>query len=142
MSRLENHIVQIKNEQKDLTATILNSLLQVRKYAQEKQIVFSVQGEEELCVSHDAKWLGEAVYNLLDNSVKYSPNGSKIEIKISKNEMFAQIAVRDFGVGIEHEELNLIFSEILSWKKGQKINQALVWGYILPEKLFYSMAVL
>ena len=48
MSRLENHIVQIKKEQKDLTATILNSLLQVRKYAQEKQIVFSVQGEEEL----------------------------------------------------------------------------------------------
>ncbi len=126
MSRLENHIVQIKKEQEDLTATVLNSLLQMRKDAQEKQIVFSVQGEEELCVSHDAKWLGEAVYNLLDNSVKYSPNGSKIEIKISKNEMFAQIAVRDFGVGIEHEELNLIFQrfyrgkEILEWELNTK----------------------
>ena len=120
MSRLENHIVQIKKEQEDLTATVLNSLLQMRKDAQEKQIVFSVQGEEELCVSHDAKWLGEAVYNLLDNSVKYSPNGSKIEIKISKNEMFAQIAVRDFGVGIEHEELNLIFQRFYRGKRGRK----------------------
>ena len=89
MSRLENHIVQIKQEQ------------------------------EELCVSHDAKWLGEAVYNLLDNSVKYSPNGSKIEIKISKNEMFAQIAVRDFGVGIEHEELNLIFQRFYRGKRAE-----------------------
>ena len=119
MSRLENHIVQIKKEQEDLTATVLNSLLQMRKDAQEKQIVFSVQGEEELCVSHDAKWLGEAVYNLLDNSVKYSQNGSKIEIKISKNEMFAQIAVRDFGVGIEHEELNLIFQRFYRGKRAE-----------------------
>ena len=119
MSRLENHIVQIKKEQEDLTATVLNSLLQVRKDAQEKKIVFSIQGEEALCVFHDARWLGEAVYNLLDNSVKYSPNGGKIEIKISKNEMFAQIAVRDFGVGIEHEELNLIFQRFYRGKRAE-----------------------
>nr|WP_296009382.1 HAMP domain-containing sensor histidine kinase [uncultured Blautia sp.] len=120
ISRLENHVVQIKKEQGDLTATVLNSLLQVRKYAQEKQIIFSVQGEEGLCVSHDAKWLGEAVYNLLDNSVKYSQNGGKVEINISKNEMFAQIAVRDFGIGIEHEEMNLIFQRFYRGKRAEK----------------------
>lgn len=120
ISRLENHVVQIKKEQGDLTATVLNSLLQVRKYAQEKQIIFSVQGEEGLCVSHDAKWLGEAVYNLLDNSVKYSKNGGKVEINISKNEMFAQIAVRDFGIGIEHEEMNLIFQRFYRGKRAEK----------------------
>lgn len=120
ISRLENYVVQIKKEQGDLTATVLNSLLQVRKYAQEKQIIFSVQGEEGLCVSHDAKWLGEAVYNLLDNSVKYSQNGGKVEINISKNEMFAQIAVRDFGIGIEHEEMNLIFQRFYRGKRAEK----------------------
>lgn len=120
ISRLENHVVQIKKEQGDLAATVLNSLLQVRKYAQEKQIIFSVQGEEGLCVSHDAKWLGEAVYNLLDNSVKYSQNGGKVEINISKNEMFAQIAVRDFGIGIEHEEMNLIFQRFYRGKRAEK----------------------
>lgn len=120
ISRLENHVVQIKKEQGDLTATVLNSLLQVRKYAQEKQIIFFVQGEEGLCVSHDAKWLGEAVYNLLDNSVKYSQNGGKVEINISKNEMFAQIAVRDFGIGIEHEEMNLIFQRFYRGKRAEK----------------------
>lgn len=120
ISRLENHVVQIKKEQGDLTATVLNSLLQVRKYAQEKQIIFSVQGEEGLCVSYDAKWLGEAVYNLLDNSVKYSQNGGKVEINISKNEMFAQIAVRDFGIGIEHEEMNLIFQRFYRGKRAEK----------------------
>lgn len=120
ISRLENYVVQIKKEQGDLTATVLNSLLQVRKYAQEKQIIFSVQGEEGLCVSHDAKWLGEAVYNLLDNSVKYSKNGGKVEINISKNEMFAQIAVRDFGIGIEHEEMNLIFQRFYRGKRAEK----------------------
>lgn len=120
ISRLENHVVQIKKEQGDLTATVLNSLLQVRKYAQEKQIIISVQGEEGLCVSHDAKWLGEAVYNLLDNSVKYSQNGGKVEINISKNEMFAQIAVRDFGIGIEHEEMNLIFQRFYRGKRAEK----------------------
>lgn len=49
ISRLENHVVQIKKEQGDLTATVLNSLLQVRKYAQEKQIIFPYR-ERKDCV--------------------------------------------------------------------------------------------
>ena len=134
MSRLENHRADKKRTGR-FDSYALNSLLQMRKDAQEKQIVFSVQGEEELCVSHDAKWLGEAVYNLLDNSVKYSQNGSKIEIKISKNEMFAQITVRDFGVGIEHEELNLIFQRFYRGKRAENYS-GFVLANILPENCF------
>ena len=121
MSRLENHVVQIKKEERDLTAMVLNSLLQVKGYAQEKQITFSVEAEEGIYVAHDANWLGEAVYNLLDNSVKYSGDRGRVEIKISKNEMFAQVAIRDFGIGIEADEINLIFQRFYRGKRAEKL---------------------
>jgi len=105
-----------RNQIKELIAETAH---QLRNPLANMESYLELLQEEELCVSHDAKWLGEAVYNLLDNSVKYSPNGSKIEIKISKNEMFAQIVVRDFGVGIEHEELNLIFQRFYRGKRAE-----------------------
>ena len=46
--------------------------------------------------------------NLLDNSIKYSPEDSDIIVRVVKNEMFTQVEVRDFGMGISGDE-NQIF---------------------------------
>ena len=61
-----------------------------------------------LTLSHDRNWISEAVANLLDNSIKYSPASSEIIVRAVKNEMFTQIEVRDFGMGIPDDE-NRIF---------------------------------
>ena len=73
--------------------------------------------EQDLEIDHDPNWLGEAVYNLLDNSVKYSPENAVVDISITTNEMFTQISVRDYGMGIEAEEENLIFKRFYRGKK-------------------------
>ena len=136
MARLENGIIQIRKDSRDMEGTLLGSILQAKKAADEKQIEIRLtmsgesgrtkktsgreKGKEaESAVLHDPQWLGEAVFNLLDNSIKYSPEGSTIYVSTVKNEMFFRIEVRDEGTGIEEGEENLIFRRFY---RGKHVN--------------------
>ena len=136
MARLENGIIQIRKDSRDMEGTLLGSILQAKKAADEKQIEIRLtmsgesgrtkktsgreKGKEaESAVLHDPQWLGEAVFNLLDNSIKYSPEGSTIHVSTVKNEMFFRIEVRDEGTGIEEGEENLIFRRFY---RGKHVN--------------------
>ena len=68
-------------------------------------------------MSHDSKWTEEAIFNLLDNAVKYSPQNGKIKISLQENEMFTTFSIRDYGIGIEPEEKNLIFQRFYRGKR-------------------------
>ena len=109
MSRLEQGIIQIRKEETDLLQTVKNVLGQIQNQAEEKQICFDITFPEKVICPHDANWLGEAIGNLLDNAVKYSSPGGRIELSVCENEMFVKIRVRDFGLGIDPGEENRIF---------------------------------
>lgn len=116
MSRLEQHIIQIKKEEKDILQTVLNVLGQIQCYAEAKEIQFDITFPEKAVCAHDANWLGEALYNILENAVKYSDNGGKIEVTVSENEMFMKIRVRDYGLGISEGEEHKIFQRFYRGK--------------------------
>ena len=135
MARLENGIIQIRKESLDMEGTLLGSILQAKTAADEKQIEIRLtmsgsgrtknkdglkKGKETgAAVLHDPQWLGEAVFNLLDNSIKYSPENSTIYISTVKNEMFFRIKVREEGTGVEEGEENLIFRRFY---RGKRVN--------------------
>lgn len=116
MSRLEHQIIQIHSEPTDLVWTILCAAEQVREKAREKKLKLVMQCPKELMVEHDSRWLGEAIYNLLDNAVKYSYEGKTVEIGAEKNEMYTRVWVRDYGCGIEKGEENEIFKRFYRGK--------------------------
>ena len=118
MSRLEQGIIQIRKEETDLLRTVKNVLGQIQSQAEEKQICFHITFPEKATCPHDGNWLGEAVCNILDNAVKYSAPGGRIELSVCKNEMFAKIRVRDFGLGIDPGEENRIFRRCYRGKRG------------------------
>ena len=109
MARLEQHIIQIHQNEKDLLKTIQNTFGQIQNRAEEKQIRFHITlPKQALCV-HDSNWLSEAVFNILDNAVKYSEPGGTVEVSLKQNEMYMKLQVRDYGIGIEEGEENQIF---------------------------------
>ena len=116
MARLESRIIQIRKEARDLQETLLESILQVKKEAEEKHIEIRLEMKAGEQTPHDRQWLGEAVYNLLDNSVKYSEDYGQILMTVVRNEMFTQIRVRDWGRGIEEGEENLVFGRFYRGK--------------------------
>ena len=117
MSRLEHYIIQIKKEEKDILKTVRNCLGQIQSQAEVKQIQFEISFPQTAACMHDANWLGEAIYNILDNAVKYSETGGKIEISVSDNGMFLKIQIRDYGIGIESGEENCIFKRFYRGKR-------------------------
>lgn len=117
MARLENRIIQIKADAGVLSSTIMQSILQVKKAADAKRIRVTLEMDEELKVSHDANWLCEAVYNILENSVKYSPYDSEIRVSVAQDEMYTRILVSDSGIGIAQGEEGRIFQKFYRGKE-------------------------
>lgn len=109
MSRLEQHIIQIKKEETDILKTVRNALGQIQCRAEEKELLVSVDFPGQVSLAHDANWLGEALFNIFDNAVKYSRNGGAINVSVTENEMFLKIRVRDYGIGIDAGEECQIF---------------------------------
>lgn len=124
MARLENRVIQIQKRRLDLNETVLSAILQVQQAAEAKRIEISLSPNEPFFLSHDANWLCEAVYNLLDNSVKYSPAASAVSVSLARNEMFSRISVRDMGCGIAEGEEAKIFQRFY-----RGANSALVPGF-------------
>ena len=113
MSRLETGVIQIRKEDSDLMETIGQAVSAVVPAAEKKRIRLSVETDRAsrgLMLPHDRKWTEEAVYNLLDNGVKYTPDGGCITVQIRQSEIFTEIHVRDTGKGIPVERQAQIFT--------------------------------
>jgi two-component system sensor histidine kinase SenX3 len=62
-----------------------------------------------MAILGDRRQLVSALYNLLDNAVKYSDDGSEVEIRASTNGRTVDVEVRDRGIGIPSSDLERIF---------------------------------
>ena len=58
----------------------------------------------------DMKWTSEAIQNVLNNSIKYSSFGSRIDIMIDKFQYFVRITVKDYGIGICTEDIPDVYN--------------------------------
>jgi two-component system, OmpR family, sensor histidine kinase SenX3 len=82
----------------------------VRPAAQDKDMTVNFgEPAQRLTVMGDRRQLVSAVYNLLDNAVKFSPNRSVVEVRGRPDGRFVEISVRDRGAGIPAIELEHIF---------------------------------
>lgn len=81
-----------------------------KENTKEIEFVFDYEKELETCtIMQDKRWLGEAVINVLDNAVKYSPCGSKIFIRLQKRNDLVRMEIEDQGIGIPQNEYHKIF---------------------------------
>ncbi|MED9965226.1 MAG: HAMP domain-containing sensor histidine kinase [Blautia sp.] len=110
MSRLENGIIQIKKEKGKLQETLTAAVSQIVPAAAKKEMTLRVNCESDLLLNHDRKWTEEAIFNVLDNAVKYTDPKGSIEIQVIPQEIFTKISIRDNGKGILPERQAAIFT--------------------------------
>lgn len=109
MSRLETGVIRLEKKDGCLFDTVAQAMSGIVYVAEKKQIAVSVDCPEELNLSHDSKWTAEAISNLLDNAVKYTPAGGKIVVSVAQWEMYVEIKVVDTGKGISESNQAAIF---------------------------------
>jgi signal transduction histidine kinase len=76
--------------------------------AEDKKIVFVVRAREDAVVCGDRDLLFEAISNLVDNAIKFTPEGGRVELNLSRNGQEAVVSVSDTGPGIRVEERDLV----------------------------------
>lgn len=107
-SRLENGILAVHPEISELSYVVDRAVTQYVPKAAEKGIVLTAVSTEGKAV-FDPKWTEEALCNLLDNAVKYTPSGGAVTVTVKNYEMFSAICVTDTGAGIPEAEQARIF---------------------------------
>ncbi len=108
-SRLEIGAVTLEKKDAPLLDTLAQAMSGIVYGAEQKGISVEVQCPGDLRVSHDSKWTAEALFNLLDNAVKYTPAGGKISVSVEQWEMYVKLDVTDTGKGIPESRQAAIF---------------------------------
>ena len=108
-SRLETGAITLEKKDVPLLDTLAQAMSGIVYGAEQKGISVEVQCPDDLRVSHDSKWTAEALFNLLDNAVKYTPAGGKISVSVEQWEMYVKLDVADTGKGIPESRQAAIF---------------------------------
>ena len=109
MSRLETGTFVLKPEEAKISDTIARALSLVWARAEKKGIRLDADCDSRITVRHDPKWTAEAIGNILDNAVKYTPEGGSISVQVRPWQIYTRIDITDTGMGIDPEHYHDIF---------------------------------
>ena len=129
VSRMEQGMIRIQPVETTLTEILVEAVNLVYHKARDKEIRFDTESMEgqEYSVTADPKWSAEAIANLLDNAVKYSPAGSSIRIRAQRLYSFMEIEIEDEGIGVSKEEQTLIFTRFYRGR-AESVKKEDGWG--------------
>lgn len=110
ISRLESKMIELSRSDIFLADILTGAVNTEYHKAAAKRIELAVGEFDDRKLYLDKKWTTEAIANIIDNGIKYSPAGSYIEIRVNKLFSFVRIEIEDQGIGIPKAERNKIFT--------------------------------
>ena len=109
LSRLDTGEAQASWARFDLAELVATTADQMSLLAEDKHITVVCDCATRVMIEGDQARLKQVVVNLLDNAIKYTPNGGRIKLRIAQEEGQAVLDVADDGIGIPPEALPHVF---------------------------------
>ena len=109
-ARLEMGVMALKPEKQPVLPMVLAAIDQVSAKARAQDHTIVLLGDQHLEAYFDGKWTQEALFNVLDNAVKYSWPHTPITVEIKAYEFFIGLSVTNSGPAIAQEDYARIFS--------------------------------
>ncbi len=104
--RLESRALKLDIAPIDLASILDESILAVKLFANKKNITIQVsQPAEPLIIMGDKSGLQQVFINLINNAVKFSPEGSSVEVVVTLEAGTVRVAISDHGMGIPAEDI-------------------------------------
>ena len=100
-SRGERRLPEIERKRVALAPVITDIVDTFAPLAGSRHASMTVALEEDVCVDVDAGALRQVLLNLLDNAVKYGPQGQTVRVELALHDTIARISVEDEGPGVE-----------------------------------------
>ncbi|MFM8525743.1 MAG: sensor histidine kinase [Cyanobacteriota bacterium] len=90
----------------ELVATVWANL---RPLAEQRSIHLRLQGDRDLALLADQPRLHRALLNLLDNAIRFSPDGGSVEVQVQRRDRWCLLAIRDHGCGLSIADQEHLF---------------------------------
>jgi len=134
LSRADNGEIQLNRKEINLSEILNEMVPQARFLAQPQNLLLqSLLPEEKITILGDSLRIRELLLNLIENAVKYSEDGGRVTIQLSKQNSaaprekgengFAEIRVTDTGIGIAKEDQERIFDRFFRVDKARSREQ-------------------
>ncbi|MCI0531715.1 MAG: phosphate regulon sensor histidine kinase PhoR [candidate division Zixibacteria bacterium] len=120
LSQLEAEGFPLRKEKFDIKSLIAEVVDQFQQMARKKSVKldYSVEGEIDSLYA-DRDRINQVLSNLIDNAIKYTPNGGKVQVKARRQKLAVEISVRDTGSGIPSTDLPRIFERFYTVDKAR-----------------------
>jgi len=119
VSEAETGAMKLETENIDVVP-VIDDIVDLYSYvAEEKEIKVNTGFPKELYVTADRNRIRQVLANLLDNAIKYTPSGGRVDIEASRGDKEVRITVKDTGVGISENELDNIWDRLYRGDKSR-----------------------
>ncbi|QTE34741.1 PAS domain S-box protein [Mucilaginibacter gossypii] len=109
ISKIQSGKLQFYFEEFDFAELIKENLEAILEAYTSHEIYFEESGE--MILEGDKMRLDQVLTNLVTNAIKYSPESDRIEVSAKRSETEIQVSVKDYGMGINEENISHIFSQ-------------------------------
>ncbi|MBI2047695.1 MAG: HAMP domain-containing histidine kinase, partial [Parcubacteria group bacterium] len=122
LSRIESGKIKYEFARLNLVAIVRNIIQELSGNAAKKNISVKFSGNEKMisALSLDRDKMREVAINLLDNAIKYSPEGSTVEANIAQIPKTVRFSVKDGGIGIKPEDRAKLFTKFVRTEEAAK----------------------
>nr|WP_243429076.1 HAMP domain-containing sensor histidine kinase [Clostridium pascui] len=134
MSRLEGGVIKLTPRQTSLNDVCLTAIKQAYQKSKAKNIEIKFNAAQDVVLNIDKNWTVEAIFNIIDNAVKYTNFGRSIIIEVIQYDMFVRIDIIDNGIGISEKEINNIFKRFYRGE-GSKDEEGIGLGLYLTRQI-------
>ena len=100
---------QLSKEDLYLNDLVTESCHTAQALATPKGIQLSCEASEDLVFHGNEELLRRMIFNLVDNAIRYTPDGGSVSVKLTSESATAQLAVSDTGIGIPPECVGRVF---------------------------------
>ena len=112
ISEAETGAMKLHLEQLNISDLIKDTVELYEHVAEDKQVLLHTSSPEDLYLTADANRMRQVMANLMDNAVKYTPSGGRIDLEAFQNDHHVVISIKDSGIGISAEETPKIWNRL------------------------------
>ena len=135
LSNLENNQVEFHSEPFSLSELVHDMMGQYQVLAKDKRIELKCLQREGLPLAEgDISQVERVIQNLLDNALKFTPEGGLIELGIIQEGKHLKFRITDTGIGIPSEQLSAVFDRYSTMKKGGK--KRMLYQPVMPTRVY------
>ena len=107
--------------------SILEDILEeLKPEALKKEIYLEMENKDDFIINADSEKIKAALYNIIDNAVKYTQKGG-VKVKLEAGDsLSARVILQDTGIGMNKDDINSLFNQI--FERGQEAQKAFATG--------------